>query len=220
VSSGATDQPLLQLLVMQRPARMAVAPVPAVTLSDEDLVLQAQHGDRTALGTLFDRYASLVLGIGLRTLRERGEAEDLVQEVFLGLCEKVRGFDPSKGSGRTWIVQIAYRRAFDRRAYLFRRKFYDGTELGHIQNTLQVEARYEEQMADLLTGEQLHAAFEELSEKQRATLEMYFFEGLDLREIARRLAETLENTRHFYYRGLDRLRKSAAAMAHWNGKCL
>ena len=78
----------------------------------------------------------------------------------------------------------------------------------------------EEQIADLLTGEQLHAAFEELSEKQRATLEMYFFEGLDLREIGRRLAETLENTRHFYYRGLDRLRKSAAAMAHRNGKCL
>src|SRR6266568_2187313 len=116
----------------------------------------------------------------------------------------------SERSGRTWIVQIAYRRAFDRRAYLFRRKFYDGTELGYIQNTLQVEARYEEQIADLLTGEQLHAAFEELSEKQRATLEMYFFEGLDLREISGRLGETLESIRHFYYRGLDRLRKVEA----------
>jgi len=220
VSSGATDQRLAPLLVMRRRARIVTAPAPALELSDETLVLQAQQGDRAALGLLFDRYASLVLGIGFRTLRVRGEAEDLVQEVFLSLCEKVRGFDPSKGSGRTWIVQIAYRRAFDRRAYLFRRKFYDGTELGHILNTLQAEARYEEQIADLLTGEQLHAAFEELSEKQRATLEMYFFEGLDLREIGRRLAETLENTRHFYYRGLDRLRKSAAAMAHRNGKCL
>ena len=151
VSSGATDQPLVSLLVM---------------------LLQAQHGNRAALGALFDRYASLVLGIGLRTLRDRGEAEDLVQEVFLSLCEKVRGFDPSKGSGRTWIVQIAYRRGFDRRAYLFRRRFYDGTEVGHIQNTLQVEPRCEERIADLLTGEQLHAAFEELSEKQRATLEI------------------------------------------------
>ena len=101
---------------MQQRTRMAAAPAPAVTLSDEDLLmLHAQHGDRVALGALFDRYASLVLGIGLRTLRDRGEAEDLVQEVFLSLCEKVRGFDPSKGSGRTWIVQIAYRRAFDRR---------------------------------------------------------------------------------------------------------
>jgi DNA-directed RNA polymerase specialized sigma24 family protein len=60
---------------------MAAAPAPAVTLSDEDLVLQAQHGDRVARGALFDRYASLVLGIGLRTLRDRGQAEDLVQEV-------------------------------------------------------------------------------------------------------------------------------------------
>jgi len=45
----------------------------AVTLSDEDLVLQAQHGDRVALGAPFDRYASLVLGIGLRT-RKRLDA--------------------------------------------------------------------------------------------------------------------------------------------------
>src|SRR5260370_19902735 len=101
VSSGATDQPLVSLLVTRRRARVATAPAPAVELSDEDLVLQAQHGDRAALGALFDRYASLVLGIGLRTLRDRGEAEDLVQDVFLSLCEKVRGFDPSKGSGRT-----------------------------------------------------------------------------------------------------------------------
>ncbi len=220
MSSGATDQPLVPLLVMRRRARIATVPALAVASSDQDLVLQAQRGDRVALGALFDRYASLVLGIGLRTLRDRGEAEDLVQEVFLSLCEKVRGFDPSKGSGRTWIVQIAYRRAFDRRAYLFRRSFYDGTEVGHIQNTLQAAPGYEEQIADLLTGEQLHAAFAELSEKQRATLEMYFFEGLDLREISERLTETLENTRHFYYRGLERLRKSAVAMAHRNGKCL
>ncbi len=218
VSSGATDQPLVPLLVLQRRAQTAATLLSAAALTDEDLVVQAQVGDRAALGVLFDRYSALVLGIGLRILRDRGEAEDLIQEVFLGLCQKVKGFDPSKGSGRTWIVQIAYRRAFDRRAYLCRRRFYDGTNGGHIRNTLQAKPGWEEQIADLLTGEQLHAAFEELSEKQRATLEMYFFEGLDLREISERLAETLENTRHFYYRGLERLRKSAAAMVHRNGK--
>jgi RNA polymerase sigma-70 factor, ECF subfamily len=218
VSSGTTDQSLARLLVLRQRPQTAAAPFAAP--SDEELVVRAQTGDRTALGILFDRYSELALGIGVRILRDRGEAEDLVQEVFLSLWDKVKGFDPSKGSGRTWIVQIAYRRAFDRRAYLFRRQFYDGTEVGRIKNTLQANADCEERIANLLTGEQLHAAFEELSEKQRTTLELYFFEGLDLREISARLAETLENTRHFYYRGLERLRNRAEAMAHRNGKRL
>lgn len=187
-------------------------------LSDEDLVLRAEAGDRAAVGLLFDRYSDLVFGIGLRILHDRCEAEDLVQEVFLNLFEKVKGFDPSKGCGRTWIVQIAYRRAFDRRTYLTRRSFYDGTDVERVKNTLQGAMGLEDHIANLVTGEQLHAAFEELNEKQRETLQMYFFEGLDLREISEHLGETLENTRHFYYRGLERLRKVAATLARYRGK--
>lgn len=218
MSSDATDQPLLPLLALPRRRQTVPAPVTLMELSDEDLLLRVEAGDRTAVAILFDRYSNLVFVIGLRILRDRGEAEDLVQEVFLSLCDKVRGFDKTKGFGRTWIVQIAYRRAFDRRAFLFRRKFYDGTDVEHIKNTLMAEQGSEEQIADLLTGEQMHAAFEELNERQRATLNMFFFEGLDLREISERLGETFENTRHFYYRGLERLRKHAAQWAGQDGK--
>lgn len=196
----------------------ASATVPPVSLTDEDLMLRVETGDAAAATVLFDRYADLVLGIGVRILHDRGEAEDLVQDVFLGLVQKVRGFDPSKGTGRTWLVQIAYRRAFDRRAYLTRRSFYDGTDVDHIQNTLQGHRDSEAQVVDLLTGKQLHAAFEELNDKQRATLEMYFFDGLELRDISEALGETLENTRHFYYRGLERLRRNSIKLAHRNGK--
>jgi len=192
--------------------------VPMELTADEDLLLRTEAGDASAAAALFDRYSDLIFAIGLRVLRDRGEAEDLVQEVFLGLVEKIRGFDPAKGSGRTWIIQIAYRRAFDRRVYLTRRSFYNGTDLERMQNTLQGKEGLEVQVLDVLTGEQLHAAFDELNERQRVTLELYFFEGLDLREISERLAESLENTRHYYYRGLERLRKSAIGMAHRDGK--
>lgn len=187
-------------------------------IGDEELLLRVEAHDRTAVGLLFDRYSSLIFGIGYRILRDKGEAEDLVQEVFLSFFEKATGFDPSKGSARTWIVQAGYRRAFDRRAYLTRRRFYAGKDFARIKNTLEGERDWEEQLADLVTGEQLHAAFNELNEKQRATLQMFFFEGLDLREISTHLGETLENTRHFYYRGLERLRKSVVALAHPMGK--
>jgi RNA polymerase sigma-70 factor (ECF subfamily) len=55
---------------------------------------------------------------------------------------------------------------------------------------------------------QLKRAFAELSEMQRLTLELYYFEGLELREIAEKLNEPLGNVRHHCYRGLQRLRKS------------
>lgn len=180
-------------------------------MSDEELVLRLEAGDYSAVDPLFDRHASVIFRIGLRILHDRGEAENLVQDVFLHLCEKAKGFDARLGSARTWVIQIAYRRAFDRRSYLSRRKFYDGTDLQLLANTLGVGS--EDALANLLTADELRAGFESLSDMQRATLEMYFFEGLDLREISSRLNQSLENTRHFYYRGLERLRRAVAAMS-------
>jgi RNA polymerase sigma-70 factor (ECF subfamily) len=206
MSSEAADRSPLPFFALRR---RAVADPTAP--SDENLLSRLESGDFTALEPLFDRYAALIFRIGFRVLRDRGEAEDLVQDVFLHLCEKVKGFDALRGSARTWIVQITYRRAFDRRTYLGRRRFYDGTDPQLLANTLGVSS--EEAVANVLAAEELRAAFEELSEKQRLTLEMYFFEGLDFREIADRLGETLENTRHFYYRGLERLRRTVAAMS-------
>lgn len=211
------DRPLLPLLVLRPLARTTPAPALDRGVSDEVLLLQAEAGDRTAAALLFERFSDLVLGIGQKILRDRGEAEDLVQDFFLNLLHRVKGFDPAKGAGRNWIIQIAYRRAFDRRNYLSKREFYRGTDLQRAENTLEDDCRLEERLTDFVTGEQLHAAFEELAERHRATLEMYFFEGRDLREISERLGETLENTRHFYYRGLDRLR-SIAAMRAQRGK--
>ena len=181
-------------------------------ISDEVLLSFLQAGDLEALSVLFSRYARLVLGIGLRILRDAGEAEDLVQDVFLRLFEKAHTFDASKGTARTWIVQVAYRHACGRRAHLGRRGFYSGTDLNDVENALLEDTRLEERSAARLTGALLLTAFEELSDKQRATLHLYYFEGLELREIAQKLGETLENTRHHFYRGLERLRKSAIAL--------
>jgi RNA polymerase sigma-70 factor (ECF subfamily) len=102
---------------------------------DEELLARVQKKDYDAVGVLFDRYARLFLGIAYRILRDRGEAEDMVQEIFLHLCQKSNTFDATKGSARTWMVQFAYRRSFDRRSYLTRRFFYGGTEIERLQKS-------------------------------------------------------------------------------------
>ena len=112
-------------------------------------------------------------------------------------------------SARTWMVQVAYRQAVARRSYLMKRSFYSGTNLSSLENAMQEECNVAESVAAQLTGAQLLEALETLNDKQQTTLRLRFFDGCDLREIAERLGESFENIRHYYYRGLDRLRKEA-----------
>lgn len=204
----------LRLLHAIRPAareRMeAPTPAPArepeVLHPDEELLERIRHRDEEALLMLLKRYGRLAFTIGCRILRDEGEAEDLVQEVFLKLHAEESSFDAARGSARTWMVQMIYRRAFDRRAYLTRRRFYSGIEVLEHANTVSGEKNPEEDVIDRLTAQQLREAFSELSDKQRETLELFFFEGLKFSEIAALKGEDVKNVRHHYYRGLDRLR--------------
>jgi RNA polymerase sigma-70 factor (ECF subfamily) len=171
-------------------------------------MLRVQAGDHAALGTLFERYARLVLSIGLRLLRDQGEAQDLVQDVFLQVYQKSHLFEPKKGAVRSWLTQIAYHRAFDRREYLNLHRFYDDRNLDDFADVIQASTNLEYEARLRQCESVLREAFRQLSEKQRQTLELYFFEGYTLREISLLLKETLANVRHYYYRGLERLRQS------------
>ncbi|MBT9330138.1 RNA polymerase sigma factor [Paracidobacterium acidisoli] len=178
-------------------------------LSDENLLTALKGRDRDALAEVFQRYSRLVFSIGFRILRDAGEAEDLVQEVFLFLFQRAELFDEKKGGAKAWIVQIAWHRSLDRREYLHRRSFYSGTDVSTLSDTLTGTEDVEDDLASKLSRERLKEAFQSLSDRQRLTLELFFFEDLDLREIAARLDESFENVRHHYYRGLQKLRKDA-----------
>lgn len=175
--------------------------------SDEDLMKRLRMKDAEALDALFRRYGRLVMGIAFRALRDHGEAEDIVQETFLYLYEKAALFDAQKGAAKAWIVQVAYHRALDRKAYLFRRGFYSfGTEIDSMADTLIGKTDLDREVGSRLNRAKLEEAFAALSHEQRRILEMFFFEGMEMREIASTLSESLANIRHYYYRGLERLR--------------
>lgn len=174
--------------------------------ADHASMERAQSGDLQALGQLYERYATLVMSVGLRILHDAGEAQDLVQEVFLYMFRKRQDFDPAKSPLRTWLLQIAYSRAFNKRKYLTRRRFYDLRDIENVLDSLACDCSPERigQRAEL--RKLLYEALRNLSEQQRTTLELFFWEGYSLREISVRLQETLPNTRQNYYRGLAKLR--------------
>jgi len=180
-------------------------------MTDEEAMMRLKSHDRDALALLFERYSRLVFTIAFRILRDYGEAEDLMQSLFLHLYENAEAYDPNKGSAKTWITQRGYSRALDRRDYLAHRLIFIGTDPDAQPYPLIGDFDLEQMMGSKLLRRQLLKALAELPEKQRLTLRMNFFEGLALREISERLGHPIANVRHHYYRGLDRLRKSEFA---------
>jgi RNA polymerase sigma-70 factor, ECF subfamily len=179
---------------------------------DEDLLVLVQSGDRDALGVLFDRYARLILSVGLRVIRDSAEAEDLVHDVFLFIVHRKSLFDPSKGSARVWLARTTHHRALDRRKYLLRRSFYDKDK---ADSCFEAETSNGADHPEFLYWQSyLKRIFDDLSEDQRATLELHFFEGLTISEIGEKLGKSPANIRNYYYRGLERLR---SFMAQQNG---
>lgn len=87
-------------------------------LSDAELVTLLITGEHSALAVLFDRYHRLVFSIAVRILRDEGEAEDVVQTVFLNIFEGAIHFDPLKGTLKIWLLQYAYHRALNKRRNL------------------------------------------------------------------------------------------------------
>jgi RNA polymerase sigma-70 factor, ECF subfamily len=181
--------------------------------SDDETMARLQSNHPESLQILFDRYARLVLSIARGIVRDSGEAEDVVQEVFLYVYKKSTLFDGSKGSVKNWIAQIALHRSLDRKSHLDRRGFYAGTDLDSVDDTLSGETDLDREIASKLDRAQLEKAFARLSPAQRKTLVLFYFEGLDLREISARLNQPFGNTRHHFYRGLERLRKSSFVQA-------
>lgn len=177
--------------------------------SNEEVMYRLQSNDTGALEILFERYARLVFRIARGVVRDSGEAEDVVQEAFFHVYKNSRRFDRSKGSVKNWILQIALHRALDRKAHLARRGFYLGTDINSLDDTLLGGTDLDREISAKLNRVQLEKAFEELPDIQRMTLELFYFEGLDLREISKMFNEPLGNTRHHFYRGLERLRRSA-----------
>jgi RNA polymerase sigma-70 factor, ECF subfamily len=191
----------------------ARAPALLENVSDESLVARAGAGDNGALGTLFERYARLIRSVALRILRDAAEAEDLVQDLFLYIQRKCGIFDSSKSTARSWIVQMAYHRALDRRRYMKSRGFYAQPYFpaNGVQAVGNPTAESDYSAETVFGRNGLDKIVNALSADQRETLRLHFFEGYTLLEVSEKLGQPLGNVRHHYYRALERLRKEMFA---------
>lgn len=180
--------------------------------SDESLMGRIRAQDTEALASLFRKYARLIRTVAIRIVKDVSEADDLVQDIFLFIFHKSTLFDESKCSARSWIVQVAYSRSIDRRRRLTSRHFYNrldfDSDATNVCDTWMGASHHENSLKDIFGRDELRNMFEALSDKEKETLRMHFFEGYDFAEIASITGQSVTSIRHRYYRGLNKLRKS------------
>jgi RNA polymerase sigma-70 factor (ECF subfamily) len=177
---------------------------------DDRLMSMVRRGDKEALSSLFRRYAAVVRSVGKQVLRDAEEADDLVQEVFLYIHRKSTLFDSSKGSARSWIIQVAYTQAFMRRRELKSHGFYlSGIADRRLECDRSVDegAEYDRTVEGLFGRNGWKKIVEDLTEDQRETFRLHFFEGHTFAEIAEKLGQSYANVRNHHYRGLEKLRR-------------
>ena len=177
---------------------------------DTSLVARMQRRDPNALAELYDRYGRVTLSLIIRIVRDAGTAEDLVQETFLRVWNRVHGFDAQKGSIGPWLLAVARNRAID----------YLRSAGGRERNAVEFEetdhpALYCDMERELLTSDKVRrvkTAVEKLPPNHREVIELAYFEGLSQTEMAERMGQPLGTVKTWVRAALKTLRDELGAV--------
>jgi len=170
-------------------------------VEDEVQVRRVASGDERALSDLYDRYAGLVYGTGMRYLGDRETAEELVQDVFTSVWRNAGGFDPVRASSATWLYRITRNRATD----LVRRR---KARVRTVENEPLLEPGESDPSGALSRNFDVAAALSRLSPAHRELLVLAYFRGLSQREISERTNTPLRTVKSRTTAALRALRES------------
>lgn len=164
---------------------------------DEELLVRSGAGDRAAFMELHDRFAPRILGLLVKIMRNRTDAEDALQNVALDLWRRAGAYDPALGSAQTWILMVARARGIDAL-----RKNSRGLMSGVEMFEQGVPA---EVMADPIGRGRVDRALAELPVEQRTPIDMAFYRGLTREQIAGALGIPVGTVKTRIRMGLQRL---------------
>lgn len=179
-------------------------------LSDPELIARVvAAADEAAFEVLYDRHRCRAFGLALRVTGTRTAAEEVTQEVFLGLWRRAQLFDPARGTLAAWLMTAVRHRAIDavrkgaaRGPTLEWHEALPGSEgpdAAHEQTVAAEESRRARALLDRLPAE------------QREVVELAYFGGFAQTEIAERLGAPLGTVKSRSRLALEKLREAVTA---------
>ena len=178
----------------------------AAAQDDRELVERLKRRDQHAMADLYDRYGRVAYAVIVRIVKDGGIAEDLAQETFLRVWNRVAAFDAEKGSLGAWVLTVARNRAIDYVRSVQNRMRENVYELDASETPV-LFTTIEANILNSDRARRLKAAFGKLNEKQRQVIELGYFEGLSQTEMADRMQQPLGTVKTWCRTALLKLRE-------------
>jgi RNA polymerase sigma-70 factor, ECF subfamily len=180
--------------------------------NDGDLASRLRARDAGAMRELYDRYGRLVYSLILRMVRNSAAAEDLVQETFLRVWNRMQAFDQERGALGPWVLTVARHRAIDYLRSADSKISSAALELDHLEHPGRF-CDFEDRALSLDRARRLKDAFEKLTAHQKTVLELAYYEGLSQTEMAERLQQPLGTVKTWVRSALKVLREQLTEAA-------
>jgi len=169
----------------------------------EAILKRIASGDASAVASCLDQYGGLVWSIARKMLRNIGDAEDAVQEIFIDVWKNAERFDEKISSETTFIAMIARRRIIDRIRRTNRRITADSLE----DVVTEPQSRDDRKVQMSVEAEQAATALRSLKPEQQQVLQLSIVQGLSHQEIADLIGMPLGTVKTHARRGIIHARE-------------
>ncbi|MBX4914496.1 sigma-70 family RNA polymerase sigma factor [Rhizobium bangladeshense] len=169
----------------------------------KDLIGRIALGDRPAFAALYNQTAPKLFAICLRILRDRAEAEEALQEVYISIWQRARSFQATSGSSSAWLAAVARNRSID----LLRARKPVADELDSAYDLADSEPDPERQAVTTDEGRRIDTCMEELEADRAVAVKRAYVEGLSYLELADQFGVPLNTMRTWLRRSLLKLRE-------------
>jgi RNA polymerase sigma-70 factor (ECF subfamily) len=156
---------------------------------------------------LYDRFGKLAYSVVLAIVRDASTAEDLVQETFLRVWNRIQAFEPGRGALGPWLLAIARNRAIDHVRSSSAKMDRNAFELDLREHpALFVDMQREVENTD--HARIIRAAIKKLNPNQQKVIELAYYEGLSQTEMAERMGQPLGTIKTWVRAALGVLREA------------
>jgi RNA polymerase sigma-70 factor (ECF subfamily) len=177
---------------------------------DEELARRLQKREEAAMADLYDRYGRLAWSVIVAIVRDNSLAEDLVQETFLRVWNRIQFFEPGRGALGPWLLAIARNRAIDHVRSVSSRMDRGSVELD-VTSHPSLFVDMERQLVNNDHGRLIGDALKKLNANQQRVIELAYYEGLSQTEMAERMGQPLGTVKTWVRTALTTLRESLSS---------